>query len=177
MPSRAQEIAEIYLRSAEVSLQNFDIVKYKKYHDFFRGLDYFEESFALYLVIGRIQWRHRLKSPVSVLQQGIEIAHRAATVAREMRPGDYAKSMFQFGSAAVLSYLVESTIDPAFADLTPQVAEWRSLRDWASRHAPDAGIVSALNTGHEPAAWEEMLAGISLRPQKSDCDDFHFLIF
>ncbi len=160
MAASPKEMLEVYTRGAQAALPGTFNFKINSYSDILDIEDHFYRCFENFLTAGRIQWRHDLGDPRPNLEQALAVARRAAKVLDKLKEADLARQHFKFGSAVLVSYLLDGGMDPELLKMLPKFSLWRKYGGdyWLKSYTfPDVGVINALQNGKAPAQWDQML--------------------
>src|SRR2546430_2517194 len=109
---------------------------------------------------GLIQWRHDLTNPSFEMRNALALAGEISLILDEIDTSRFRNSIFDFGSAQLLSYALDKKSAPNIPS-TNEFGEGLDVGKDEILRVLSGGLAIALERGVPPAGWDEVIANLA----------------
>ena len=158
MPMTPSQMVAFFKQQTELSLNASHKAKANKNYDL--SAFNLNRSFSTYLMAGLIQWRHELANPSFEIRNALALAGEMGLILDEIDTSRFHKSIFDFGSAQLLSYTLDKKSTPNIPS-TNEFGEGLDVGKDEILRVLSGGLAIALERGVPPAGWDEVIANLA----------------
>lgn len=125
--------------------------------DYFKTSEHLESIQNHWVMIGLLNWRHKMGSPVSSFNGAVQASRQAIDRLRSYHHHVPIWKCFRAAPARYLEYLLKQPPARELIDESLDFQQWRTCEPYLIGRVFDSGVLSALSNLQRPPQWEVFL--------------------